>query len=438
MNETGFRIETGRQNARAQAAALLVQWLLRRPRAVQLLEDVEEQRSFVMELVYGVIRWQRALQRLRARFAKHRPAPPVEAALLVGLYQMLFMDDVQEFAAVHETVEAAKSLAGASSARFVNAVLRRVQAEGRQAIHDWLSRLAPPIRWSHPNLLWDRWVARFGAEGAARLCEWNNGRADVTLRVNRARIGFDEYRKALAAGNIASVPHPADAGRFLTLPRGFAVSQLPGYSEGWFYIQDPSTALAADLLAAQPGERVLDACAAPGGKTALLAEALGGNGTLVALDAERVRAARLSRNLRRLGWDAVKVAQGDIARPESARQALESLGEADMFDAVLLDVPCTNTGVFRRRPDAKWRFTLRRLEGARFRQRAILCGAATLIKPGGRVVYSTCSLEPEENEEQVQEFLKAHPEFECLDMRRLFPPDSRTDGAFAALLRRRA
>lgn len=426
------------ENTRARAAGILVQWLLRRPRAVQLLENVDEHRAFVMELVYGVIRWQRALQRLRARLVEHRPSPQVEAVLLVGFYQLLFMDDVEEYAAVYETVEAAKALAGSAAGRLVNAVLRRVQAEGRQSIHAWLATLSPPVRWSHPNILWERWSVQFGAERAARLCEWNNGRAEVTLRVNRARVSYEEYTKILASRGMAPAPHTASPERFLVVPRGVAVAQLPGYQEGWFYIQDPSTALAPDLLAVRPGERVLDACAAPGGKTMLLAEALEGRGQLVAMDNDHVRVARLSQNLAKLGWGAVKTVQGDIARPESTRPALEAVGEAQPFDAVLLDVPCTNTGVLRRRPDAKWRFTMRRLEGATFRQRAILLGAVSWIRPGGRVVYSTCSLEPEENEEQVRAFLAERSDFECVEMRRLFPPDTQTDGAFAALLRRKA
>ncbi|OQW94775.1 MAG: hypothetical protein BWK77_08585 [Verrucomicrobia bacterium A1] len=186
-----------------------------------------------------------------------------------------------------------------------------------------------------------------------------------------------------------------------------------------------------DLLHPQPGERVLDACAAPGGKTILAAEAMKGQGTLVAMDPAVPRLAPLRQNVARLQLGVVTIVQGDAARP----QAVPEL-EAG-FDAVLLDVPCTNTGVIRRRPDARWRFSPERLKAAVERQRAILDGAAPLVKQGGRLVYSTCSLELEENEEQVRGWLARHPEFTLAESRRLFPPETGTDGAFSALLLRR-
>lgn len=401
-----------------------------------MFEDVAENRSFVMELVYGVIRWYRTLTRVRARFVRRPPDAKVEAVLLAGLYQMLFMDHVEEYAIVHETVEAAKAIAGPSAGRFVNAVLRRVQTEGRPAILGWMQKLSPPVRWSHPDILWNRWAAQYGEREASRLCEWNNGRADVVLRVNLARIGLDAFRDRLRERGIQADPHPADPQRFLVLSHGVSVADLPGYANGWFYVQDPSTAIAPDLLAVKPGERVLDACAAPGGKTGLLAEALRGKGVLIAVDADATRVTRLRENLDRLGAQAC-VLQANAAQPASFEQALRAAGAAEPFDAVLVDVPCTNTGVIRRRPDVKWRFSSKRLEVACFRQKAILLTLARWVRPGGRLGYSTCSLEPEENEQQVRDFIKSHPEFECVEMKRTFPPDFHADGAFASLLQRR-
>lgn len=424
-------------NAREQAAILVAHWLERRGYADHFLANVIENRPFVMELVYGVIRWQRTLRRLLRRYAHRQLDARTEAALLVGLYQLFFLDDVADYAAVHETVGAAKRIAGKRAAGFVNAVLRSAQSEGRSEIRRWLENLSPPVRWSHPTILYNRWQARFGADAAARLCEWNNTRPDVMLRINRARTTAEALLAALEGEGIEARRYPPDPERFLILPKGIAVATLPGYKEGWFYAQDPSTALAPDLLAVQPGECVLDACAAPGGKTIMLTEQLAGRGKLVAVDNEPTRLERLRENLRRMEFAEVSVVQANAGRVATLRQTLASEGLPLEYDAVLLDVPCTNTGVLRRRPDARWRFTPRRLETACFMQRIILLGMADVVRPSGRLVYSTCSLEREENEEQVEQFLAKRPDFALVTLRFLFPPESHTDGAFAALLRRK-
>lgn len=423
-------------NSRATAARILAAWLQSGEIPARMLEGVEADRAFVTELVHGVVRWHRPLTWIRSRFARRKPPHPVEAVLLVGLYQLLMMDHVQEFAAVHETVEAAKMEAGAGSGRFVNAVLRRVQAEGRKTLLDALAKRPPAVRLSHPDTLFERWTNHFGESRAIALCEWNNRRPDVVVRVNTARVAFDDGVAAFRKAGVEIEPHPADPSRFLVIPRGASVSALPGFAEGWFYVQDPSTAVAPDLLAATPGERVLDACAAPGGKTAILAEAMRGEGTLVAMDVSADRIATLRKNLGRLGWNAARVVEAHAAKPAQVSDALAAAGAPAQFDAILLDVPCTNTGVIRRRPDARWRFSPRRLEKACYMQKAILAGAASFLAPGGRLVYSTCSIEPDENERQIEAWLAAHPEFSLVATRNLFPPESGTDGAFAALLRK--
>jgi 16S rRNA (cytosine967-C5)-methyltransferase len=202
------------------------------------------------------------------------------------------------------------------------------------------------------------------------------------------------------------------------------VTSLPGFADGAFYVQDPSTSVAPALLNPQPGETVLDACAAPGGKAMQLAELMKGQGTLVAMDPAADRLKPLRENVARLKWDFISVVEGDITKqPPAAR-----------FNAILLDVPCTNTGVIRRRPDARWRFSPERLRAACDKQEAILDAAAACLNPGGRIVYSTCSLELEENEGQVDRWLARHADFRLADSRKLFPPETQTDGAYAALL----
>ncbi len=400
-------------NSRLAAARIVSSWIKSDTFPDRELDAVENARAFVMEVVLGIVRWYGALTWIRDRRVQQRPRPAVDACILVGLYQLLFMDDVQEYAAVNETVEAAKAAGGEKAANFVNAVLRRAQADKRR-IFQALEKQPLTTRLSHPKLLIDRWTKQFGDAAMARLCEWNNRRADVVVRTNR------KY-------SIEGQPHPFAPDRFLILPRGVSVTDVPGFAEGAFYVQDPSTSVAPELLDAKPGETVLDACAAPGGKTLQIAEMMKGQGTLVAMDPAADRLQPLRENIARLKWDFIQVIEGDVTKQRMAAR----------FDAILLDVPCTNTGVIRRRPDVRWRFSPERLRAACDKQAAILDAAAERLADGGRIVYSTCSLELEENEGRIDRWLARHPQFRLADSRRLFPPESGTDGAFAALLVRK-
>jgi len=196
-------------------------------------------------------------------------------------------------------------------------------------------------------------------------------------------------------------------------------------------IHDPATAMAVDLLDPQPGERVLDACASPGGKTALIADRTGSAGHIVACDVHADRIALLQDTLTRLKLPDVEVVKADLRKHGLPEPLIQ-----EPFDGILLDVPCSNTGVLRRRPDARWRFDPDRLGRTVALQRALLDRMAALLTPGGRLVYSTCSLEPEENEEQIAQWLQEHPEFRQRESRSCFPPETQTDGAFAAVLER--
>ncbi len=425
-------------NSRATAARIVATWLTEGQFPDRMLEADIADRAFVTELVLGVVRRHRSLEWLRASLVPRRPVTAIDACLMVGLYQLLFLDDVQPYAAVNETVEAAKSVGGAKAASLVNAVLRRAQS-GRSAFFQSLEKQPLGIRCSHPDFLVGRWTRQFGAANAARLCEWNNRTPDVVVRIidsvaavsdrrsDNAPIRYDPRRPEVAATErkkrliaIGAGPHAFDPMRFFVLPHGARITELPGFREGWFTVQDPATSVATDLLGAKPGERVLDACAAPGGKTIALAEAMQGRGELVAADSSAHRLKILRENLARTQFDGfVNVTEG---------------AASGTFDAILLDVPCTNTGVIRRRPDARWRFTPERLDDAARQQKAILDDATKLVAPVGRIVYSTCSLEPEENEEQLRAWLAQHADFRLAEERRLFPPDSQTDGAYAALL----
>lgn len=419
--------------SRQVAARAIARWLQTGDFPDRLIESVARDRAFVMETVYGVVRQFRALDFLCELLVPRAPKPALHACLLLGLYQLLFMDDQQDFATVHATVEAAKAEAGPQKAGLVNAVLRRVQRE-RAELQQALARAPLAVRMSHPDVLFDRWTAAFGQDTARHLCEWNNSRPETVLRLNSLRADMDTFTRALRDAGIETHPHPFAVESCLVVGRGVKLTDLPGFREGWFFAQDPSAAVAALLLAPKPGERVLDACAAPGGKTVVLAEQMHGQGELVAMELHEDRIVRLLENAERLQLANVRIVKGDASQWPSTPDELQLAGEG--FDRILLDVPCTNTGVIRRRPDARWRFSPERLAKLNAVQRAILDRAAGLVKPGGVIVYSTCSLEPEENLGMVNSWLAGHPLFSLEEQRLLLPPETSTDGAFAARLRK--
>jgi len=417
--------------SRAAAAHIVRRWKETGEFPDRLMESVEKDRGFVMDLVYGVVKNCRSLEWVLRRCVKRLPRGPVEPFFLVGLYQILFARGMKEYAAVNETVAGVKREFTRTEADFANAVLRRVVRE-KEAVLAELAEQPLAVRESHPDALVDRWRIHFGELGAANLCRWNNTPADVVLRLNRARIEMPAFLERMDKAGMKALPHPFDPGRFCILPRSVAVQAVPGFEEGLFVVQDPSTMRAVDLLDPKPGETILDACAAPGGKTSAIAETMAWRGVLVALDAHDDRLALLQRNLERTGSAGfVEVVKGDMTDPTK----LAAL-KGRRFDAVLLDVPCMNTGVLRRRPDARWRFSVDRLRRMTQTQRRILESGAALLNDGGRLVYSTCSVEPEEDEQLVAKWVREHPEFAVVAERRLFPPNHDTDGAYAALLRR--
>ncbi len=432
----GIQEEPGgrtKESPRGAAARIVARWLGTGAFPDRLLDATSVERGLVDELVYGVVRWRRALDFLMGRLARRRADRNTTAFAWVGLYQLLFADGVPDHAAVFETVEAARGVLRADARGFVNAVLRRAQRE-REALRGALAAQPSAVRLSHPDALWRRWEGRYGAADAVRLCEWNNARAETFVRVAQTWSGAGRFVELCAERGIEA----ADAGHAdcYRIGRGVRVPDLPGFAEGAFTVQDPATLTAPALLDAQPGERVLDLCAAPGGKTVILAESVGENGIVAAVDVHEDRLERLRETLARCAPNRVKAARADARDFDATVAALEGAALPIEYDAVLVDAPCTNSGVIRRRPDARWRFSEERLARLLPTQRALLETAARLAAAGGRIVYGTCSLEPEENERVVDAFLRDHPDFAPCETRALFPPDSQTDGAYAALLRR--
>ena len=418
-----------KKNSRTVAVEIIARWLENESFPDRQLAEVTSDRAFITELVYGVVRRKVTLEYIEQKYVTRRPENFPLAALHIGVYQLLFMNNVEEFAAVNETVDVVKSRRHKDAmrvSRMVNAVLRNVQEE-RDDILKNLERQPDYIRLSHPEQLVHRWIKQYGERDARQLCEWNNQPAETIIRVEPARISVPEFTKELDAAKINAVLHPASAlETFFTLPRGVSVPKVPGYSKGWFTVQDPATAVSVELLDPRAGESVLDACAAPGGKTAMIAGLMEGKGELIAMDVHDDRLDTLKDTVTRTGWDFVKIVKGDAARGFPDREKL--------FDAILLDVPCLNTGVLRRRVDARWRFTRERIETIKKTQRQILTAMSKHVKPGGRIVYSTCSLEVEENEEMVNSWTRANDSFRVVKAKRLFPPKSGTDGAYAAMI----
>lgn len=388
-------------NARRTAAFVVARWLLTKEFPANLLPDGPD-RAFVQDLVYTVIRRLRPLRHVLGAFVKQWPKGELEALLYVGAAQVLYMDDVPDFAAVNETVSAAKACENPSIARVVNGVLRNLIRQ-RASVS-----LGTELE-TFPTALVRRWTARFGAANAERLAAWHNAPAVTYLA-----------RKD---------------GTFTQLERGQKVSDVPGFATGDFIVQDPGTHLAVALLDPQPGERILDACAAPGGKTVQLAWR---GADVTACEINPRRRARLEENLRRLKLADVKVV-GDLRdvrdkRLNSQTFDYSTIRPFDHFPKVLVDAPCSNTGVFRRRPDARWNWSEAKLAELVRLQAEILDAAAAHVALGGTLVYSTCSNEPEENGEQVEAFLARHPDFTLRETSESVPFETGHDGAFAAAL----
>ncbi len=419
--------------ARMDAIRILFRWLDHGEFPDRSLGKVPgEYRAFVMDLTYTTVRWARAIDWVLGELLSH-PAPrDAEAALMLGVCQLLKMDEIPPYAAIHATVEALKQIAGRRTpVGLVNGVLRTVDRE-REAIQRELARQPAGVRLSHPDDLIAAWTERYGAERAEAMCAWDNEPALVSVLTVPGGPDVGELRDRFAAAGVNAAPHPGFPEAALLLPHGGGVERLPGFAEGLFAVQDPATLGATDLVGAAPGMRVLDACSAPGGKTARMARAMNGEGELVALELHADRVPALEQTLDRLVPDRASFVKVRVANASGA--SAEELGGA--FDRILLDVPCSNTGVLRRRVDARWRLDAGRLARVYDAQGYLLDHAPELLKGHGRLVYSTCSIDPRENEERVAWFLARHPEFRLVEERKNVPPDRGADGAYAAALER--
>jgi len=401
-----------------------------------------QDKALLYEIVHGVTRWMGRLDWVLNGFYKgqfSKAIPNLKNGLRVALYQIMFLDRIPDHAAVNEAVEFVKKLQGQKPADLTNAILRNI-IRSKNGIRypdpneDVIGYLG--AYYSHPAWMVKRYLERFGQEETEKLLLANNEKPYLTLRINAIKTNAEEFKRLLESVNLKYRP-----GKYLTefvqLQNLTNITAWEYFGKGYFNIQDESAGLACRLLDVKPGMNVLDMCAAPGGKTAYLGSLMNNTGKITALDRYDARLNLVRSNNTRLGLTCVSTIEFDALNFESAP-----------FDRVLADVPCSGSGTLSKKPDIKWKkdvFDLRQMSEI---QTKLINKAAALVKPGGVLVYSTCSIEPEENFLIVKKFLENHPHFKLDSAKDKFPDDivdengciqtyphvHQMDGAFSAKL----
>ena len=412
-------------------------------------------KNLLTELVNGVIRHRLSLDTLISFFSKiplNKLEPWVSYALRLGLYQIVYLDKIPASAAVNTSVELVKKLVHRTDAvRFTNAILRSIErgiqnksadepdvTDRQKALHrrrnTWCtfqhSILPNPDKnpsaymaanYSHPEWLIKRWLSRYGKEKTIEICKINNLPPKVFLRINHRKISPQEFILLLEKNGINS--YAIDNA---VVVDNIAVSEIPGFSQGLFFVQDISAMKVAQFLKVEKSNAVLDMCAAPGGKTTHIAEFLGDTGKVYALDISLKRLKSVQENCQRMGVQNAFIVCGDSSEGKAPFRI--------KFDRVLIDAPCSNTGVFSRRVEARWRLKEEDINKLTTLQYSILKTGAIMLKPGGCLVYSTCSIEPEENQDIIKKFLSNEPQF-CLNAEEYYLPTMNAgDGGYMARL----
>ena len=390
-------------------------------------------RGLVNELVYGVLRTRRLLDRLLGKMVRRQPSSMLQIALQLGLYQILFLARIPDFAAADEMVGIVKRRVGKQQGGFLNAILRRAVREKAELLAsvEEFRNSEPDVAYSCPAWLYKRWRSRLSESDLLCLLKWQSEIPRVFARLNRLRSSESEFERQAQGENLGLEPvslgwESSAAVYRIGTPSG--MTRHDSFRNGAFYVQDPSTLLSVDLLDPQPGEKVLDLCAAPGGKTSFIAEKMENTGEIIACDSVAARLDLVLENCTRLGISNVSA--------QLIEDASLPPGCGSNCDRVLVDVPCSNTGVLRRRVDLRWRLRESEIRNLAQTQASLIRLASQAVKPGGKLVYSTCSLEPEENNAIVVDFLKTNPQFKLEAERQLTPYGDGCDGAYVALLSR--
>lgn len=447
----------GQKSVRQLASEILLKVDVRKAYADILLDQAlktstlgDRDRALLTELIYGTLRWRGTIDGQLSRYLRQSLAktdPLLRNLLRLSAYQLLFLDKIPDYAAVNEAVELAKIYGGEKTAGFVNAVLRnflRQQGVANQVARDDPSAKELAVTCSHPEWLVTRWLNEFGTESAKALMRANNERPPLVLRVNLLKGGREALLdRFLQAGIDANLTPWSPQG--MAVLSGPAVDELPGFADGLFQVQGEASQLVTYLLSPVPGERILDACAAPGGKCAHIAEMMQDRGELIAVDPAARGIAKIHQNLSRLGHGSARAVQADAGEelPESLRAP---------YDRILVDAPCSGLGTLRGHPEIKWHRNENDISRLSRLQAKILRRVAGYLRPNGVLVYATCTLMREENEALVEAFLAQHREFELEDAARYLPRQAahmardkffvalpqrdNTDGFFAARLRK--
>jgi 16S rRNA (cytosine967-C5)-methyltransferase len=413
-------------------------------------------RSFLTELTYGVVRWRGKLDWVIRHFSRI-PFEKIELETLnilrLGLYQILYLSRTPPSAAVNESVELAKHMRGKGGAGFVNAVLRSAIRQKHEISYPDITSdpaLHIAIVQSHPLWLAQRWVSEMGTEEALRICTFNNQVSPLTLRTNTLKIDRENLIEVLKEKGLKPFPAVFSADG-IALQDSPPTSELPLLKEGLYTIQDEASQLVSFIVDPKPGERILDACAAPGGKSTHIAQKMENRGEIYAMDLSKPKLDLLEEMSQKLGIRIVNTIKGDAARPLPIPRGMK-------FDRILADVPCTGFGTLRKNPDLKWKRGEKDIRRLSRLQSSILENLSNYLKEGGVLVYSTCTVFREENEEVIEKFLDGHREFELDRMDKVtstftvddqsemfspfihnqyfktFPPADKMDGFFVARL----
>jgi len=382
------------------------------------LSDIDK--AFVSELVYGTVKWKLTLDRVIAAYSNikmEKLSVWILNILRLGAYQILYMTKVPHSAAVNESVKLAGRYGHKASAGFVNALLRNIARNGagkvlpskEQEPEEYLS-----VRYSYPKWLAEKYIGIFGAEFAEALLDAGNSMPELTVRTNTLRITPEELMKKLQEEGVDASP-----GRYVpeavVLKSHVSISDLNAFRNGLFQVQDESSMLPVLVLAPEPGEFVLDACSAPGGKTTHMAQLMQNKGTIIARDVHEHKLKLIDSAAARLGINIVKSQMHDSTLPDREHEKA--------FDRILLDAPCTGLGIIRRKPEIKWTRQEKDIESITQLQKALIKAVSESLKPGGTLVYSTCSVLPEENEEIVRDFLNKNKDFIADDIAPYLPPE---------------
>ena len=448
--------EKARLSVRARAAEILAQVDTQKAYADILLDRAlkngaleERDRALLTEIVYGTLRWRGKIDAELAKYlyrALSGTDARVRNLLRLTCYQLFFLDRVPDYAAVSEAVEIAKLYGGEKTARFVNGVLRNLlRSKPRSPIRSGnQSNSSLADEYSHPEWLVKMWTAEFGLESAITLMRANNEKPPLVVRANSLKCTREQLLELLIKAGVTAKP-TRQSPQGISLQWSGAVENVPGFVEGLFQMQGESSQLIAALLSALPGERILDACAAPGGKATHIAETMKDRGEIIAIDKSAAGIGKLRQNLTRLGINSVRPYRADVSH-----QIDDELGGP--YDRILVDAPCSGFGTLRSHPEIKWHRDPGDVRRLRALQSKILDCVAPHLRLGGILVYATCTLTAEENERNVESFLARHPGFELENAAGYLPNQAQqmtkknyfealpnrdnTDGFFAARMKR--